>query len=509
MTVVAGDGPEHGKPGDQPAESLAAKPADSLAARPGKAGKEPVDDLVTTRHSIDVGHRRLSYTASAGRVVLRQESHTKDKFDGNKATAEVFLTSYTVDDADVRGRPVTFAFNGGPGSSSVWLHLGLLGPRRVVMGDAGELLPPPYDLADNAESLLTFSDLVLVDPISTGYSRAVKGAKSRDFHGFTTDIETVGEVIRLWTSRNGRWMSPKYLCGESYGTLRASALAWHLQERYGMYLNGLMLISPVIDGGTIEFGGHNDDPYMLFLPTYAAIAQYHGLHGDRPLREVVAEAEEYAADGYARALARGARLGAGERAAAVARVAALTGLSEDYVDRVDLRIEHVRFYTELLRSRRRTVGRLDGRFLGWEADYGSERWTSDPFLNAIMGPYTAALNHYVRAELGYENDLPYEILNAQVFPWSFKEFEGQHVNVADRLSAAMRANPHMRVYIACGYFDGGTPHFAAEHSVAHLAIPEELRGNIELAYFESGHMMYVHEPSRLAQAAQLARFVTQ
>ncbi len=505
MTAVAGNGPDGEKPEnpDQAADKDRAKGADA-----GETAPEPTDDLVTTQHTLVAGDRELGYTASAGRIVLRQESHTEDKFDGNKAKAEVFLTAYVLDGADPRQRPVTFAFNGGPGSSSVWLHLGLLGPRRVVMGDAGDLLPPPYDLTNNAESLLAHSDLVFIDPISTGYSRAIKGEKTKDYHGFTADIETVGEVIRLWTSRNGRWMSPKYLCGESYGTVRGAALSRHLQERYGMYLNGLVLISPVLDGGTLEFSGHNDDPYILFLPTYAAIAQYHGLHGDRPLHEVIAEAEEYAADGYARALARGARLTAEERAAAVAKVAALTGLSEDYVDRVDLRIEHIRFYTELLRSRRRTVGRLDGRYLGWETDYGAERWADDPFLNAIMGPYTSVLNHYVRAELEYQNDLPYEILNSRVFPWSFKEFEGQHVHVADRLSAAMRANPHMRVYIACGYFDGGTPHFAAEHSVAHLAIPEELRGNVEIAYFEAGHMMYVHEPSRLAQAAQLAAFVT-
>jgi carboxypeptidase C (cathepsin A) len=506
MTAVAGNGLD----GDKAAAKTAKEDTNDTTDKADDKDKadEPIDDLVTTRHTMVAGGRELAYTASAGRIVLRQEGHTDDKFDGNKAKAEVFLTAYVLDGEDPRRRPVTFAFNGGPGSSSVWLHLGLLGPRRVVMGDVGDLLPPPYDLADNAESLLVHSDLVFIDPISTGYSRAVKGEKTKDYHGFTLDIESVAELIRLWTSRNGRWMSPKYLCGESYGTLRAAGLARHLQERFGMYLNGLMLISPVLDWGTIAFGGHNHDPYILFLPTYAAIAQYHGLHGDRPLREVIAEAEEYAADGYARALARGARMSADERAAAVARVAALTGLSEDYVDRVDLRIEHIRFYTEVLRPRRRTVGRLDGRYLGWDADYAVERWADDPFINAIMGPYTAALNHYVRAELEYHNDLPYEILNASVFPWSFKEFEGQHVQVADRLAAAMRANPHMRVYIGCGYFDGGTPHFAAEHTVAHLAIPPEVRGNIEFAYFESGHMMYVHEPSRLAQSAQLAAFVT-
>ena len=223
--------------------------------------------------------------------MLRQEGHTDDKFDGPQPKAEVFVTAYTADGDDPAARPVTFAFNGGPGSSSVWLHLGLLGPRRVLMGDVGHLLPPPYGLADNAQTLLRHSDLVFIDPVSTGFSRAVKGEKSREFHGYGGDIESVGEVIRLWTTRNGRWMSPKYLCGESYGTTRAAGLARHLQERYGLYLNGLMLISAVLDFGTAEFGGGNDDPYALYLPTYAAIAHYHGKHGDRPLREVLAEAQ--------------------------------------------------------------------------------------------------------------------------------------------------------------------------------------------------------------------------
>jgi carboxypeptidase C (cathepsin A) len=465
------------------------------------------DDLVTTHHALTVADTELRYTVTSGRVVLRQEEHTEDKFDGAQAKAEVFLTAYTADGADAVGRPVTFAFNGGPGSSSVWLHLGLLGPRRVLMGDAGALLPPPYQLADNHESLLRHSDLVFIDPVSTGFSRAVKGEKSMDFHGYAGDIESVGEVIRLWTTRNGRWMSPKYLCGESYGTVRAAGLARHLQERYGLYLNGLVLISACLDLGTLEFGGGNDGPYVMYLPTYAAIAHYHGRHGDRPLREVLEEAQAYAERDYPWALGRGSRLTADQRAAAVAKIAVLTGLSRDYVDRVNLRPEHVRFLTELLRDERRTVGRLDGRFAGWDSDYAREHWTSDPSIDAIMGPYTAALNHYVREELGYRSDLPYEILTDRVRPWSFKEFEGQHVHVLDKLAEAMRANPHMRVHVACGYHDAATPYFAAEHAFAHLEIPAEVAANIEFAYHQAGHMMYLHEPSRLAQSAQLAAFV--
>ncbi len=478
------------------------KKHDEVADRP-----EPVDDLVTTAHTLQAGERDLAYTATTGRIVLREEVHTDDKFDGYQPKAEVFLTAYTLNNADPAQRPVTFAFNGGPGSSSVWLHLGLLGPRRVVSGDVGAVAPPPYRLVDNAETLLAHSDLVFIDPVSTGYSRAAKGEKPTEYHGFQGDLESVGEVIRLWTSRHGRWLSAKYLCGESYGTMRAAALSRHLQERHGMYLNGLVLISAVLDGGTLEFSPGNDVPYPLFLPTYAAIAHYHGKHGDRPLAEVLDEARRFAERDYPWALSRGDRLSTQERADTVARLARLSGLSEDYVDRVDVRIEHIRFFTELLRDRRRTVGRLDGRFTGWDVDYGREHWSSDPSYDAILGPYTSAVNHYLRVDLAYANDLPYEVLSERVRPWSFKDFEGQHVNVAGRLAAAMRANPHMRVHVACGYYDGATPYLAAEHTFAHLGLPEELRGNVDFRYFDAGHMMYVHEPSRQAQSAQLAEFV--
>ena len=470
---------------------------------------EPTDDLVTTTHEIVAGGTTLRYTATTGRIVLRKEELTDGAFDGNVAKAEVFVTSYVLDGTEAASRPVTFAFNGGPGSSSVWLHMGLLGPRRVLAGDAGDLTPPPYGLADNAETLLAQSDLVFIDPVSTGYSRALKGEKPADYHGYSADLESVGEVIRLWTSRNGRWMSPKFLAGESYGTLRAAGLAGHLQERYGMYLNGIMLISSVLDLGTIDFTEGNDLPYVHYLPTYAAIAHYHGKHGDRSLRDVLDEAEAYAERDYPWALARGARLSEEQRAEAVAKVASLTGLSEEYVDSVNLRVEHVRFFTQLLRDRRQVTGRLDARFTGWDPDSGRESFAADPSYSAILGPYTAAFNHYVRADLDYQNDLPYEILTSKVRPWSYKEFEGASVTVSEKLSAAMRANRDMKVHVACGYHDGATPYYAAEYVLAHLPIPDELRPNIDVEYYEAGHMMYVHEQSRVRQAATLARFVQQ
>ncbi|PXY21255.1 S10 family peptidase [Prauserella muralis] len=481
------------------------------AAEPtGKAesAPEPTDDLVTTQHTLTVKRRKLAYTAQTGRIVLRKEVLTDGKFEGHRPKAEVFVTAYTLDGADPTTRPVTFAFNGGPGSSSIWLHMGLLGPRRIVSGDVDAPEPPPYRLADNPETLLAHSDLVFIDPVSTGYSRAANGEKPKDYHGFTPDVESVGEVIRLWTSRNERWMSPKFVAGESYGTLRAAALASHLQERHGLYLNGLLLISSVLDMGTIVFHEGNDLPYSLYVPTYAAIAHYHGKHGDRALEDVLAEAEEFAARDLPWALQRGARLSADERTDLVSRLAGLTGLSESYVDRVNLRIEHVRFFTELLRDEGLTTGRMDGRFTTWEPDGGREHMSDDASISRIIGAYSAGFNHYVRSELEYSNDLPYEILSLDVNrAWSYSDFEGRSVSVVDGLSAAMRANPHLRLHVALGHYDGATPYYAAEHVLAQLRIPDDLRSNVETAYYPAGHMMYVHEPSRVQQSRDLAAFV--
>jgi len=490
-----------------PAATDEPDPAKAGSSEPSRPA-EPTDDLVERKHSLSLGRKKLAYTSQAGRMVLREEVVEDGKAAGFKPRATVFITSYTLDGADRRTRPVTFAFNGGPGSSSVWLHLGLLGPRRVLSGDVADPVPPPFGLADNAETLLATSDLVFIDPVATGFSRAVDGVKPGDYHGFTRDIESVGEVIRLWASRNGRWLSPKFLIGESYGTLRAAGLAAHLQSRHGLYLNGIALVSSVLDLGTIQFTEGNDLPYVLYLPTYAAIAHYHGKHPDRKLAEVVAEAEAYAGAEYPRALARGNRLTTLERRAAVTKVARLTGLRREYVDRVNLRIEHIRFFTELLRDHGLAVGRLDARFTAAEPDGGREHFTADPSYSHIQGPYSAGFNQYIREELGYENDLPYEILSGPTNEaWSYKEFEGRSVSVVEQLGAAMRANPALRLHIACGYYDGATPHYAAEHVVAHLPIPADLRSNVELAHYEAGHMMYVHEPSRIRQSADLADFI--
>jgi len=352
------------------------------------------------------------------------------------------------------------------------------------------------------------SDLVFVDPVSTGYSRAVEGGKPEPYHGFQGDLESVAEVIRLWTARNNRWMSPKLLAGESYGTLRAAALAEHLQGRYGMYLNGVMLISSVLDLSSIDFEKQrNDRAHALYLPTYAAVSHFHGRQGRRGLRALLTEAEAYAARDYPWVLSRGDRLTAAERAEAVTTIARLSGLSDDYVDRADLRIEHLRFFTELLRDQRLVVGRLDSRFTGPAESALAEMTETDPSHDAIVGPYAAAFNAYVRDELEYRNDLHYEQISSRVHPWSYKEFEGRPVDVSPSLERAMRQNAHLKVHVAYGRYDGATPYFAAEDVVAHLRIPDSLRANIEHAYYDAGHMMYVHEPSRLQQSADLSDFV--
>jgi carboxypeptidase C (cathepsin A) len=477
------------------------------------AKPEPADQISVTRHTLKVGRKEIAYTATCGTIVLREEAEKEGKSEGEKARASVFFIAYTRDDAADRSkRPVTFSFNGGPGSSSVWLHLGILGPRIVALDSEGRAGPPPYRLVDNDASLLAGSDLVFIDPVGTGFSRMVEGEKVAEYHEYKRDLESVGAFIRLYCSRNGRWSSPKYLIGESYGTTRAAGLSAHLIERYGMYLNGVMLVSVALDFQNFRFGEGNDLPPVLFLPTYAATAWYHRkLAPDlqrKKLRALLDEVEAFAAGEYSAALFQGAKLPAKDRAALVRKLARYTGLSADYIERTDLRVEIFRFCKELLRNEGRTVGRLDSRFTGVDRDAAGEQFEYDPSFAKIHGAYAATLNDYLRTELKHESDLPYEIIKGLYLTWGWKDFANRYAAIGESLRKAMSYNSHMRVLVANGYYDFATPHFASDYTVDHLGLDPSLRKNIAVSYYEAGHMMYIHKPSLVKLAAELRRFVS-
>jgi carboxypeptidase C (cathepsin A) len=485
------------------------KADEAAGQKPATAQPPPEDRVVTRSHSLELADGPLHYTTQTGTVVLREE----DDKEGHKPRAEMFFVAYTLDDADARARPLTFSFNGGPGSSSVWLHLGVLGPRRVPSDGAGGHLAPPYHLQDNELTLLRETDLVFIDPIGTGYSRMITGEKvnPNEFHEYQRDIDSVGEFIRHYCTRNLRWGSPKFLIGESYGTTRAAGLSGHLQDRLGLFLNGVMLVSSILNFQTVRFNAGNDLPYILYLPSFAATAWFHhrleprlqALSLDALCREVRAFAE----GDYAQALMRGSRLAARTRTAVVRRLARYTGLSRDYVDGADLRIEIMRFTKELLRGDGYTVGRFDSRIRGRDRDRVGEHFESDPSHDVVHGVYSTCLNDYVRRELGFESDRPYEVL-ARLFPkWRFEAFVNQYVNAAETLRTAMMKNPHLGVLVANGYYDLATPFFATEYTFDHLGIPADLTGNVSMTYYEAGHMMYAHRDSLERLAADLKRFV--
>lgn len=466
--------------------------------------EEPKEETSVTHHSLTVRGQKLDYTATAGTLLLKKEN--------GKARAQIFYVAYTRDGVkDPSSRPVTFSFNGGPGSSSVWLHLGLLGPKRVDQPDGPTPPRPPYHLVDNQDTLLGSTDLVFIDPVTTGYSRAVPdNAKPKEFHGVKGDIESVGDFIRLYLTRSERWSSPKFLIGESYGTTRAAGLSGYLEDRHGIYLNGIMLISSVLDFQTLSFGDGNDLPYALYLPGYTATAWYHhrlpeDLQADRA--KALKESEDFAMGEYWTALFAGDSLSSEERTRVTRELARLTGLSEAYVEQSDLRISAQRYFKELLRDEGKTIGRLDSRFVGRDTDSAGATPEYDPLLAAVMGSYTATLNDYVRRDLGFKSDLPYEILTGRVWPWDFSDYENRYVDVAGTLRDAMVHNPYLKVYVASGYYDLGTPYFATEYTFDHLQLPEELRSHVSMGFFDAGHMMYIHGPSRARLHDDLAKFI--
>lgn len=446
--------------------------------------------LETEREPVVTHHRMgdLSYTATAGMLPLKNEFGDTD--------AGIFYVAYTKDGDFAPGqRPLMFSFNGGPGSSSVWLHLGAVGPRRVKMEADGDMPSPPFELVDNPQTWLEHVDLVFIDPVGTGYSRPAKKDGGKAYWSLEGDVSSIGEFIRLYLTRNNRWASPLYLVGESYGTTRAAGLAGHLIEK-GIAFNGIVLVSSILNFGTARFNKGNDQPYVLFLPTYTATAWFHGkLPWAASLQDALAEAERFASTDYLLALGKGDRLTDDERTSIVERLARLTGLSTDYIDSTDLRIHIHRFCKELLRKEKRTVGRLDSRFKGIDELAATENPQHDPSMTMIMPPYTAMINDHLRRTLGYETDLPYYVFNPGELwkNWSYGDAGQGHPDTSEALRAALSKNPHMRIFVASGYYDLATPYWATEHTLSHLGLDPSLKGNIRTEYYEAGHMMYIDE----------------
>lgn len=493
--------------------------------------KEPPPSV--TEHTLTVGGKTIHYRATAGYMVMRdwsekkkpeggdeergreptatptpakeaEKSKDKDKDkDEPKQKAKVFYVAYTRTDIgnDPSKRSIMFSFNGGPGSASVWLHLGALGPRRTELTERGEAPLAPYHLVDNEATWLDSTDLVFIDPVSTGYSRSVPGEDPKQFHGFKEDLASVGDFIRLYTSRSARWASPKFIIGESYGTTRAAGLSDYLQERYGFYVNGIILVSSVLDFSSIRFVPGNDRPYPLYLPSYTAAAWYHKkLPQDlqsKPLADALRESENFASNQYLLALNRGDQLDDNQRKELASNLARLTGLPADTIAQWNFRIPARRFFFDLLKDRNRSIGRYDARFTGIRYEPGTEEIDFDPSYEAVLGPYSAMMNDYLRRELKFESDLPYEMI-ADVRPWNYANVaQNQYLDVAEDLKKAMSRNPYLKLWVCCGYYDLATPYYAAENVLHGMELDPSIRGNFRLTFYESGHMIYINHPSLL------------
>jgi carboxypeptidase C (cathepsin A) len=465
--------------------------------------KESVEEKISmTHHTIKVDGITLNYKAFAGCLPMKDEA--------GKLKADIFFTSYIKDEEeDTSQRPITFAFNGGPGAASVFLHLGALGPKRILLKEEKEALPPPYKLVENAYTWLDITDLVFIDPVGTGYSRTASGEDPKKFWGVKEDIQSVGTFIRLYLTKYNRWLSPKFIAGESYGTTRAAGLSSYLQNKLGINLNGLILISEALNFQSIVFTSGNDLPYVLFLPTYATTAWYH--HKLSPefqsnFRKTKEEAEEFALSEYLVALAKGDLLSEPERNGIVEKLTKYTGLSKAYIQKSNLRISRDGFGKELLQKEDLRIGVLDSRITG---EYTPHTFIQDPSVFLVTGLLMATWNDYVRKELKYETDLPYEILSMKANEsWNWSSATGGlgYVNVADKLHQAMSENRYLKVLIASGYYDLDTPYFASKYAANHLGLDPKLRKNLTLTFYEAGHQMYTHLPALKKLKTDVADF---
>ena len=484
------------------------QPQQQAASASREATQTPKPESSSTQHRVVIGGATVTYTATAGTLILRDEN--------DEPVASFGYFAYTKNGVeDLSNRPITFAYNGGPGSSSIWLHMGALGPRRIVTEDAGFTPPPPYDVVDNQYSILDVTDIVMIDPVGTGLSRAVGKKKDSDFWGVDPDIQSVSQFIKQYVSDNGRWNSPKYLLGESYGTTRSAGVVDYLQSREGMAFNGVILVSVALDLEAIFEWPGNDRPYPLFLPTYAAVAWYHNALSNRPeeLRPFLDEVRAYAIGPYTDALMRGDDLSEAERSEVAQKLHEYTGLSADYIEKANLRVAESEFTHQLLEEHGETVGRLDARFTGVTFDRLAKDAEYDPQSAAVSSAFTAAFLHYLHQELQFGQEKTYNVSARAFGRWSWEHrvpganFPAPFPNTGIDLAHAVRYNPNLRVLVLNGYYDLATPFLATEYMMSHLGLTEELQSNIQQVYYEAGHMMYLHPPSLEKMKTDVAGFI--
>lgn len=498
-----------------PPETKPTQPATPAPEAKPEGGKEGASDKeehydmtemppVVTHHRITVDGKTLAYTATAGRLPIKRG-------DG-KIEAEMFFVAYTLDGQEAGKRPLTFCFNGGPGSASVWLHMGAVGPRQVVLQPNGFMPAAPYRIADNPNTLLDKSDLVFVDAIATGLSRAANAEMIKKYLGVKGDIEAFGEFIRLYITRYERWPSPLFILGESYGTTRAAGIANYAAD-HGISFNGITLLSTAMDFGTLEWSKNNDVPYILLVPSFTMIAAYHKRLAPELMQDLGKtrqEVEHWAMGDYATALAKGDSLPADERQKIIDTYARYTGLDRKLIDNANLRIDVEQFTHNLLLDQKLRVGRLDGRFTGVDPEGLLETHEFDPTASAIVPPYTSVFNNYLRNDLGYKVDMPYK-----VFAWDEPAFQkwdwGEAIkgfpNTAPGLRAALAKNPYLKVLVMEGYYDLATPYLAANYSIDHLNLGPQLRKNIGFETYEAGHMVYVDNTSHAKMTRDLGEFM--
>ena len=484
----------------------------SISAQPS-----PVPDSIAstkpytsvTRHSAKIEGKIVNYTATAGTIVLKNEK--------DESIALFGFTAYTKDgETDVSKRPLTFAYNGGPGSSSMWLHLGALGPRRIPITDPTLTPPPPYKLEDNEHSIIDVTDLVMIDPIGTGLSHPIGKATNKDFWGVDQDIKSIAQFIKQYITDNDRWNSSKYLLGESYGTMRSAGLVSYLLDNVGIQINGVVLVSSVLDLHALTF--QDDISYIQYLPTYAATAWFHNKLAGKPadLASFLKEVRVFATGEYAGALLKGDQLSDGDKDQVITKLSAYTGLSKDYWKKANLRVTEPAFTQELLRESHETVGRLDSRFKGINQDPLSQFSNDDPQSTQISPPYIASFMNYFYTELKVSKTLDYHVsaYNAEGFKWDWAHATnggpGFPVtpNTGVDLASAMSKNPNLKILVLNGYYDLATPFFGTEWTFDHLGLEKKLKSNISLKYYEAGHMMYIHSASLAAFKKDVADFIS-